>query len=159
SRSPCGSASARTRAASFSRAEYLLKILVSAAREAEQDELLVELGDPRQRVGGLERREDPFRPRQPPARGERFLVRGGGGLGAAGVAQERVLRTGAGVVQAGGDRLGIEDLAVLVGEHGRARAVQDGGAAGTEARGAAGLHSEQANRVVEEGREQTDRVR
>ena len=48
---------------------------------------------------------------------------------AAAVAQQRVLRPDAGVVEPGGDRVRVEDLAVVVGEQRRARAVQHAGAA------------------------------
>ena len=78
--------------------------------------------------------------------GERFVVGAGDVLGAAGVAQKRVLRADAGVVEAGGDRVRVEDLAVVVGEQRRARAVQDARAAGAERRGAGGLDADQPRR-------------
>ena len=73
--------------------------------------------DARERVRRLERRDDPLGPRQPAERGERLLVGRADVLGAAGVAQERVLGADARVVEPGGDRVRVGDLAVLVGEH------------------------------------------
>ena len=52
--------------------------------------------------------------------------------GPAGVAQVGVLGADARVVEAGRDRVGLEDLALLVGEHRGERAVQDAGAPGAE---------------------------
>ena len=125
--------------------QNLLEVLVAAAGEAEQHELLLELGDPRERVGGLERGNDSLGARQAAEGGERLLVGGGDVLGAAVVAQRGVLRARAGVVEPGRDRLGVQHLAVLVGEDGRARAVEDRRPAGAQAGGSARLHAEQAH--------------
>ena len=87
---------------------------------------------------------------------------------AADVAQMRVLGAAAGVVQAGRDRVGLEDLAHLVLQHGRQRSVQHAGtpgdgerravAAGLE-RLAAGLDADERDALVaHEGREDADRV-
>ena len=71
-----------------------------------------------------------------------------------------MLGTDAGVVEAGGDRVRVGDLAVLVGEHRRARAVEDAGATGAEARRAGGLDADEPHLlVVEEAGEHADRVR
>ena len=61
---------------------------------------------------------------EPVERGERFVVGARRRTRAAGVAQARVLGADAGVVEPGGDRVRVEDLAVVVGEQRRARAVQ-----------------------------------
>ena len=53
-----------------------------------------------------------------------------------------MLGSDARVVEAGGDRVRVGDLAVVVGEHRRARAVQDGGSTGAEARGTRGFDAE-----------------
>ena len=56
--------------------------------------------------------------------------------------------------------MSVRDLAVLVCEHGRARAVQNGGPAGAEARRAGRLDADELDLlVVEEGGEHADRVR
>src|SRR5581483_7651113 len=61
-RAPCRSASAGRGGRRGSQpSEHLIEILVAAAGEADEDELLLELGRPRQGVGGLERRDDPLR--------------------------------------------------------------------------------------------------
>ena len=97
---------------------------------------------------------------QPAERVERLVVGRADVAGPAGVAQEGVLRADAGVVEAGGDRVGVGDLAVLVGEHGGARAVEDAGPTGAEARGARRLDADELDvRVVDEAGEHADRVR
>ncbi len=105
--------------------------------------------------------------RQQVERGQRLVV--GDALidRAAAVGQERVLGTDAGIVQAGGHRMGLDDLAVVVTDHVGAVAVQHaraaggdrgGMAAGSDALaggfGAVDLHP----RIVEEGMEQADGV-
>ena len=88
---------------------------------------------------------------------------------AADVAQVGVLGAAAGVVQAGRDRVGLEDLAHLVLQHGRQRSVQHAGAPGDRERRAvaaglerlaAGLDADERDALVaDEGREDPDRVR
>ena len=67
-----------------------------------------------QRVRGLERRDDPLEPGAPLERGERLVVGHRDVARAAGVAQPRVLGADARVVEAGRDRVRLEDLAVVV---------------------------------------------
>ncbi len=91
---------------------------------------------------------------------ERLLVGRRHVLRATGIAEERVLRADAGVVEPRGDRMRVLDLAVGVGEQGRARAVQDSRAAGDEARRSRRLHADEPHvGVVDEAGEQADRVR
>src|SRR5207302_3734010 len=88
--------------------------------------------------------------------------------GTAAVAQEGVLRTSAGIVQSGGDRVRLHYLPLLVLHHGRARAVQDARAPAHRqgravARGVeplpARLHTDQLDAlVIYEGGERPDRV-
>src|SRR5436309_4044839 len=71
-----------------------------------------------------------------------------------------MLRADARVVEAGRDRVGVQNLAVRVGEQRRARAVQDAGAARAEAGRAGRLDADEAHlRVVEEPCEEPDCVR
>ena len=93
-------------------------------------------------------------------RGERLVVGARQVVGPAGVAQRGVLGADARVVEAGRDRVRVGDLAVVVGEHRRARAVQHGRAARAEARRAGRLDADQPDvRVVDEAVEDADRVR
>ena len=71
------------------------------------------------------------------------LVGAGEVLGAARVAQVRVLGADARVVEPGRDRVRVGDLAVVVGEDRRARAVQHAGAPAAERRCARGLDADQ----------------
>ena len=76
------------------------------------------------------------------------------------VAERGVLGPDAGVVEPGRDRVRVGDLAVVVGEHRRARAVQHAGAAAAEARRARRLDADEPHvGVVEEAGEDADRVR
>src|SRR3954451_11988515 len=86
-------------------AEYLGEVLVAAARQRDQVELaVVGVGEhPRERVRGLERRDDPLELRHAPEGGDRLVVGHRHVLGPALVAHERVLRPGARVVEPGGD--------------------------------------------------------
>ena len=114
----------------------------------------------RERVRRLERRDDPLGAREPLEGVERLLVGAGDVLGPARVAQERVLGADAGVVEPGRDRVRVGDLAVLVGEDRRARAVQDAGAAAAERGRPRRLDADQAHSgVVDEPGEHADRVR
>ena len=123
---------------------------------------------PGDRVGGLERRDDALQPRHGLERVERLRVGDRLVGGAAGVAQVRVLRAGAGVVEAGRDRVRLEDLAVLVLHDRRVGAVQDAAAAPERERRAVaagldpvagGLDADQLHLgVVDERHEDADRV-
>src|SRR3954465_3041432 len=91
------------------------EVLVAAARQADEVEVWVGgvgflLEHPRERVGGLERRDDALDGRELHERGDGLLVGDGLVAGAAGVAQERVLGPAAGVVEAGRDRVRLGDL-------------------------------------------------
>ena len=67
-----------------------------------------------QRVGGLERGKDSLQPRAQVKGIERLLIGDRHIVDAARVAQPRVLRPDAGVVEPGGDGMRLDDLAVLV---------------------------------------------
>ena len=140
--------------------QHFGEVLVAAAGEADEDQLRVELAGARERVRRLERRDDALGAREVAERGERLLVGRADVLRAAAVAEERVLRADAGIVEAGRDRVRVGDLPVLVGEDRRARAVQHAGPAGAERRRAGRLDADEAHvRVVEEAVEDADRVR
>src|SRR5439155_9458801 len=112
-----------------------------------------------ERVRRLERGDDPLGLREATEGGERFLISRGQILDAAGVAEERVLRPDAGVVEPRGDRVRVDDLAVLIGEQRGARAVQDARPAGAEARRTGGLDAVDPDTLVlEEAVEHPDRV-
>src|SRR3954467_12265110 len=109
------------------------EVLVAAAGEADEVERVLALvrvrEHPRQRVGGLERRDDALELRTAAERGQRVGVGDRLVARAPRVAQPRVLRPRAGIVEAGRDGVRLEDLAVLV-LHDRAEgAVQDAPAA------------------------------
>ena len=106
-------------------AKHLGQVLVAAPRAAHDVELrLGRLHREVQRVGGLERGDDALQARHAAEGLERLLVGHGQVAGAAGVAQPGVLGPGARVVQAGGDRVGLEDLALVVLQDRRQRPVQ-----------------------------------
>ena len=84
---------------------------------------------PGERVGALERRDDPLQPRGQCERVERLGVGDRDVAGAAAVAQPGVLGAAARVVEPGRDRVRLEDLAVLVLHDRREGAVQDAGRA------------------------------
>src|SRR5260370_31435718 len=66
------------------------------------------------RMGGLERRDDPLQPAAQLEGGERLLV-GRRNIGrAAGLLQPGMLRSYAGIVEPGGNRMALVDLAVVV---------------------------------------------
>src|SRR3954447_5374755 len=148
--------------------EHLVEVLVAAARQRDQirSRPLVRQ-DPRERVRGLERRDDALEP------GDALEGVDGVGVGdrdvgrAATVTQLRVLRADTRVVETGRDRMGLEDLALLVLEHRRHRAVEHPARIGRQwgAVPAAAqalprrLHADQLDAVVvEERRECADRV-
>ena len=91
---------------------------------------------PADRVRRLERGDDALGRGQQLEAGERLVVGGRRGTRRGPIGGERgVLRADARVVEAGADRVGLEDLAVLVLEEQRARAVQHAGhAAGSPTR-------------------------
>ena len=122
----CAAARAEPRGLSRLTSRAPCEVLVAAAREAHDDQVGVEVVDAGERVCRLERRDDPLGARQAVEGRERLVVGRRDVACAAGVAEERVLGPDARVVEPGRDRVGVRDLAVLVGEHGRARAVQDG---------------------------------
>src|SRR3954454_15617292 len=104
----------------------LREVLVAAARQADQVEIAVALLEhPGERVGGLERRDDPLDRRELHERGDRLLVGDRLVARAPAVAQERVLGPRARVVEARGDRVRLGDLPVVVLQHRAERAVQD----------------------------------
>ena len=76
-------------------------------------------------MGALERRNDALGPREQVERRQRLLVGARQVLGAARIAKRGVLRPDARVVEARRDRVRVGDLAVLVGQDRRARAVED----------------------------------
>src|SRR5438034_9065566 len=108
----------------------------------------------------LERGEDALGTGEALERRERLLVRRDAVLGPAGVAEEGVLRADAWIVEPRRDRVRVGDLAVLVGEHRGARAVEDRGPAAAERRRARGFDPDQPHvLVVDEAVEDPDRVR
>src|SRR5690242_10701182 len=119
--------------------ERLGEILVAAAGQTDEDELGVELAGARERVRRLERRDDPLGAGELAEGGEGLVVGRTEILRSADVPKVRVLRPDAWIVEARGDRVGVGDLAVGVGEDRRARAVQDAGASGAERRRAGRL--------------------
>src|SRR4051794_7797870 len=122
--------------------------------------LRVDVERTREGVRRLQRRDDPLGLREPLERGERLLVGAGEVDGAALVAEERVLRPDARVVEPGGDRVRVGDLPVVVGEDRRPRAVEHALPARAEARRACRFDADQPHvRVVDEALEHPDRVR
>src|SRR4029079_12368372 len=85
---------------------------------------------PGDRVRALERRDDALEPGELAQRQQRLGVGYRHVPGAPGVAEHRVLGADARVVEPGGDRVGLEDLAGLVGARGRERAWEAPGPAG-----------------------------
>ena len=115
-------------------------VLVTTAGAVE-DHLLAllegghELLEVRERVGGLERGDDTFHAGHADKGVESLLVRHGVVLGAAKVLEERVLGSDAGVVEARGDGVRLDDLALLVLDEVGEGAVEDAGLAEGERRG------------------------
>src|SRR5439155_1488669 len=107
-------------------------VLVAAPAEAHEDapartELPRQHAGVMKRVRRLERGHDAFEARAELERGDRVLVCHGDVLDALGVAQERVLRTDAGIVEPGGYRMRGQDLAVAVLQQVRVGAVKHSG--------------------------------
>ena len=115
----------------------------------------------------FERRHDPFGDREELEARDGFVVGGERVLGPACRCELRVLGADARVVEAGTDRVRLEDLAVFVLEEQRTRAVQHTGHPAAHRRAVlAGLqavstrfHAHQPRRSVEETGERADRVR
>src|SRR5438067_1542894 len=114
-------------------------VLVAAARQVDQDDLVFrqrrrQLDGVGDRVRGLERRDDALDAAAVVESGQRFLIGDRDVLRAFDVLQPGVLGTDARVVQAGRDRVGLDDLAVLVLQQVGAVAVQDAREAGAQRR-------------------------
>ena len=141
------------------RGKCLVEILVAAAGEAQDDQLALDVVDAGERVGRLEGGDDPLGAGESRERSERLVVGARQVRRAPGVAQPGVLRADARVVEPGGDRVGVCDLSVLVGQHGGARAVQDTRSTVAERCRVRGLDADERHaRVVDEAREHPDRV-
>ena len=106
--------------------------------------------------------------RRRPHRGDRLAIGRGRDLDPAALGQRRELRADPRVVEPGRGRVRLDDLAVRVLEHQRARAVQDPGRAAEDGRGMpAGLDAvagrlddgQPDRRLADEPRQQADRVR
>src|SRR3990170_5873076 len=135
-------------------APHGVQVLVAPPREVDEHEL--PLGErsgkePADRVSGLERGQDPFLARQGLEPRERLGIGRGHVLGESSLLQVGVLWAYARVVEPGRDRVGPDDLAVVVLQQVRERAVEDARLAPGErtavlAQGvalASGLHADQ----------------
>ena len=117
-------------------------------------------------MGRFERGDDAFGAAEQLEGVECFLVGGAVIVNAAGFLEPAVLRADAGIVEAGADRMGFGDLAVLVLQQIGLVAVENAGAAASEARGmflveamAGRLDAEHPDvRIVEKRMEQADGV-
>src|SRR5688572_4366840 len=89
----------------------------------------------RDRVRGLERRQDALLASEPREPRERVLVADPRVLGAAGVVKRRMLGTNRRVVEARGDGMGELDVAVLVLQHVAVSALKDPGRPAGKTRG------------------------
>ena len=119
-------------------------------------------------VGALERAEDPLGAGQQLEAADRLVVGDREVARPPGLLEERVLGADARIVEAGGDRVGLGDLAVVVAENVRPRAVQDADPAARQRRGVAGgvdpvarrLDAEELHRLVgDEGVKEAHGVR
>ena len=88
-----------------------------------------QLAQRRDRMGWLERRDDALRPGHQAERLDRLVIGRVEDLQATGRVERGELRPDARVVETGGDRVRLDDLAIVVLEQVRARAVQDAGRA------------------------------
>src|SRR6266511_3985435 len=79
---------------------------------------------PGDRMGRLQRRQDPLQTRQLPKGAKRLGVRDRLVASAAGVPQVGVLGTDAGIVETGRDRVRLQDLPLVVLQDGRERPVK-----------------------------------
>src|SRR5664279_5174838 len=110
-------------------------VLVATARQVDEQVLIAaqgrcELHRVGNRMARLERGDDAFGAAEPVKRRERFLVGDAYIFGAPDVLEMRMLWPDAGIVEAGGDRVRFDDLAVVVLKKIGSRAVQHAGAAG-----------------------------
>src|SRR5690348_13138570 len=121
----------------------------------------------RQRMGGLDRGDDPLEARAELEGVERLTVSDGDVLGAADIVEPRVLRPDARIVETSRDRVRVDDLAVVGLQEIGAVAVEYAGLAAVErGRVLAGLDAEPRRldadhadrRIVEERVEQADRI-
>jgi len=113
--------------------EDFREVLVAAAGKTDEHELLLDVEGACERVRALECRDDPLRLCEPVEGDERLFIGAGQILRSAGVTERSVLRPHARVVEPGGDRMGVGDLPVAVGENRRTGAVEDAGASRPEA--------------------------
>ena len=139
--------------------EHLLEVLVAAAAQTHEHVRLVELARPRECVRRLERGDDSLASRQRAKRLERLFVRRAQVLRAPAVPQRRVLGADARIVEAGGDRVRVEDLPVRVGEDRRACAVEDTPRDRTRATPRRTPRSRRAARLRRRGTPRTSRSR
>src|SRR5260370_10828859 len=112
-----------------------IHVLVAAPREADEDaptgtELAGDHARLVQRVRRLERGHDALEPGAELERGHGVLVVDGDVVHALEIAQEGMLRTDAGIVEPGRDRVCVEDLAVAVLQEVRVGAMQHARAPG-----------------------------
>src|SRR5438093_1442479 len=157
----------------LSGAHHVFEILVTATGEADEhvgvraipQTDVREVGD---RMRRLERGDDALGPRQDAERFERLRIGARHVLDATGLVQERMLGPDAWIVEAGGHRVRLADLAVLVLQHVAARAVEHADAAAADRRRVlaaldaepARLHATQPHlAVLEERAEHADRIR
>src|SRR4051812_12821134 len=92
----------------------LAEVLVAPPGEADDHQLGIEVERAGERVGALERRDDPLGSREPVQRGERLLVGAWQVHGPSRIAQRGMLGADARIVEPGGDRVRVCDLAVVV---------------------------------------------
>ena len=141
----------------------------SGSRRAGTLEARQELRQRRDRVGGLERGQDPLGPGHRPHRGDGLAVGGRRHLEPAGLGEGRELRPDARVVEAGRRGVRLDDLAVRVLEHERAGPVEDARACRRRSpphggpvsmpSPAASATARRTRRLADEPREQPDGVR
>jgi hypothetical protein len=152
----------------------LVEVLVAPAGHGEEIEapdvgiaLSRVFQEPGDRVRGLEGREDPLEAGELAESPQGVRVRDREVGGTAAVAEVGVLGADPRIVESGRDRVRLEDLAPLVGQHRREGAVEDarpprhqGGAVVAGGKPLApGLDPDQLDGVVEKGGEGADRVR
>ena len=148
-----------------------VEVLVAAAGEVHErgarDAGAGDLDRLREGVAGFDRRDDALMPRQEEERLDGLLVADGLILDSSHLVQERVLRTGGGIIEAAGVGVDRRGVAVFVGEHDAVEAVHDAlGAVGDGRRvvaelraSAQRLDADELDRVREKRREHADGVR
>lgn len=150
----------------------LLDVFVAAAREVHDDDLIGAHGGGRldrvgDRVGGFECGDDALDLGEVLESIDGFFIRGVRVFGATGVPEVGVLGSDGGIIEAGGDGVGIEYLAVLVLQDKGAGALENAEAATVEAgrvfagseAPATGLYADEADGgVIEKGGEYSDGV-